>query len=260
MASLGRLVGSFSTARHLATRAAKPFDHWTLNALGAIGAAGVTGAPVVLGDVQAAALVLFVILASVLGYAAYGLQREADERASPSFRVDALEIERLGPPWRQPNDGRTWWDLVAVRIAVHNDGPTARFAARIENVRGVRQLGNPDALPTYRVPSVAWEDTKERDFEIFGGDNAHLMVASHGKWKVGSDSGMGIWFWCAKSAMWAEDGHAAGWRLQPIGREVWFDLRVMSLDDDRDDVIERFAMEFDAAGALVKFNQLADEL
>lgn len=61
-----------------------------------------------------------------------------------------------------------------------------------------------------------------------------------------------MWFWAARSATYSPDSYQMGWRLQPHEREVRFDVRVISVDADCDDVVEPFRLMFDDTGRLLE--------
>jgi hypothetical protein len=187
-------------------------------------------------------------------------------------------------PWAPPElTGNGVTPLVShstatVAVGVVNNGPHGRFTARIENVRGARRFSESVSLTDYAVDPAAWVDTIEPVHEIFRGGHASLKVAAFYLLEYEPGANIGpqttaalaslairpgepfplMWFWAARSATYSPDSYQMGWRLQPVEREVRFDVRVINVDVDCDAVVEPFRLMFDEAGRLLELARRPD--
>ena len=265
---------------NLVERVTRPFSHRVFDVIGGLGVVGLGGVAIAWSGPLAGGFVLIVVIACLLAKAAFDLQRERDARRSPTFRLDALPVERFDDslPWAPPEligDGVSplvSHSTMTVAVDVVNEGPHGRFTARIENVRGARRFSESGSLTDYAVDPAAWVDTIEPVHEILRGGHASLKVAACYllEQQLGANIGPQtaaalaslaitpgepfplMWFWAARSATYSPDSYQMGWRLQPDEREVRFDVRVISVDVDCDDVVEPFRLMFDDAGRLLE--------
>jgi hypothetical protein len=242
--SVRSVGGHLATARRFAALAFRPFQSLIIDVLGGVGLIGLQLSPFRIEDGTTIALVGLAIVVCLFAVAGYRLQRQVDEDGRTQFRTEP-SIDSLGShDFQIPGDPRLWNARETLLITVVNEGPTARFAASVDEVRPlVREDGEPLSGP-FAVDELAWEHTIARINEIPAGGRARLKVATAAWWVGGGMNGEAWFFYTAESATYAPGSHGIGWRLAIPDVPVSFRLFLVNVDTTQS-LIETYRVEFD---------------
>jgi len=225
--------GSLRTVWRFAGHTFGPLDHPVANGL--LFLVGFIGLPLGLSratDGWIAGLAVVALFAILLFVAGVRRQWELDRRNEVRFDIDdtLVDTSTAGLVVRFDGDPHAWKVEGVLLVTVANEGPTARFAARITDVQPASLLMGRD-LRTYGVAEVAWEDTIEPFKEIASGFSSRLKVATAAEWNLAATTGPGWWFHTAKSASYSPNSHGNGSRLKaPLRGVVSMTLTVVNVD------------------------------
>ena len=166
-------------------------------------------------------VLLLLILLGLSVWTGVRLQSEIDDRNRIDFWVEdgtTRQHAQYSLPEGKYRDNTSLW------ITAHNDGPTAEFLARVEDVVGARRG---DRLPA-RVNEVAWEHDIEVRYSIARGSEARLKLGNV------SREPFALWFFTAKTHSYqAPASHASGTRMFDVDLEVSFVLEIYNVDADK---------------------------
>jgi hypothetical protein len=152
-----------------------------------------------------------------------GGRLQHEERQRDLVQFDVQPYLHPSGVFRFPEASYT--NVTALRVDVHNRGPTAEFVARVRDVHGLQR---PDGRPV-QVAESAWEHTVNKRYSIERDGNAPIRLA-----EVAQSSRV-IWFWTAETYTYgAADKHAAGTRLHLPEEGVSFVLSVCNIDADKE--------------------------
>jgi hypothetical protein len=220
--------------RNLLKLALHPVRGTLFSVLSVLALIGLPAAARVFGGVWALVtfLALLVVLLTIAGCR---LQGEHDQRMRPKFNLE-LRTEPLDEDLTYGavlTGGR-----IGLWVRVTNRGPSAEFAARVENVRNARRAD--DDMPVgsgYSVDRVAWAETTEGRLALGRGQSGTLRLAEWAGVVIsnGRRSGPVVYFLEATSAVPAPVTHALGWRLDATAletRPLAFDLTVSNVSAD----------------------------